>query len=52
MIFFVSGCEIVGKKDSLSTEVEQEDLQIAAWQDEFTRVFLVSSEETEKGYYS
>ena len=40
------------KKDNSSLEVKHEDIQTAAWQDEFTREFLVSSEETEEGYYT
>jgi len=51
-IFFIGGCGTVDKKDNSSSEVEQDNIQTAAWQDEFTRDFLVSSEETEKGYYT
>lgn len=51
-IFLVGGCDVLGRNDKERTEVEKENIQTAAWQDEFTREFLISSEETEEGYYT
>jgi len=67
-ILLLSGCGNENKNSGQSKDIEEEkdveenveevsdvedvNVQTAAWQDEFTRDFLVSSEETEEGYYT
>ena|SRR5699024_6967109 len=50
IILFIGGCGLMGDKDI--SKMDPKDLpEVTAFQDEFTREFMTSTEEVEEGYY-
>ncbi len=52
LVIFLGGCQMASEKTKKPSEMNPEDLpDVRAFQDEFTRDFLQSTEETRSGYY-
>src|SRR5699024_4152405 len=50
IILFIGGCGLMGKKDI--SNMDPKDLpDVTAFQDDFTREFMTSTEDVEEGYY-
>ena|SRR5699024_10055446 len=50
IILFIGGCGLMGEKDI--SKMDPKDLpDVTAFQDDFTREFMISTEEVEEGYY-
>ncbi|MBD1221846.1 hypothetical protein [Virgibacillus halodenitrificans] len=52
LVLLLGGCQKEGEQSVKPAEMDMEDLpDVRAFQDEFTRGFLLSTEETREGYY-